>query len=144
MGFNSAFKGLITLQFQLLSLFITFKSSSHNYINCAFVKRLTTPSDFHIPLPSIVLFTHSQISFIHGCIYSIFPGSPRTSSFFPSFRFPVNNNFWQSRQVHSLGTKLISPLKQQLQYLFSVRLYRIHRIKFLKHFKTFISSFISL
>jgi hypothetical protein len=60
----------------------------------AVLKRLTTPSDFHIPLPSIVPFAHSSISFIHGCIYSIFSGSPGAASFFPSFRFPVNHNFW--------------------------------------------------
>jgi len=63
------------------------------YIYCAVLKRLTTPSDFHIPLLSTVPFAHSYISSIHGCIYSIFPGSPGTASFFPSFRFPVNHNY---------------------------------------------------
>jgi hypothetical protein len=29
------------------------------YIYCIVLKRLTTPSDFHIPLPSIVPFAHS-------------------------------------------------------------------------------------
>ena len=29
------------------------------YIYCAVLKRLTTPFDFHIPLPSIVPFAHS-------------------------------------------------------------------------------------
>ena len=53
------------------------------YIYCAVLKRLTTPSDFHIPLPSIVPFAHSWISFIHACIYYIFPRSPGTASFFP-------------------------------------------------------------
>jgi hypothetical protein len=29
------------------------------YVYCAVLKRLTTPSDFYIPLPSIVPFAHS-------------------------------------------------------------------------------------
>jgi len=35
------------------------------------LKRLATPSDFHIPLPSIIPFAHSQISLTHRCIYPI-------------------------------------------------------------------------
>ena len=90
------------------------------YIYSADLKRLTTPSDFHIPLPSIVPFAHSQISSIHDCIYSIFPGSPGTASFFPSFRFPVNHNFCQSRWVHSLDmtipNKFFSGLSHPISY----------------------------
>jgi hypothetical protein len=44
-----------------------------------FLKRLVTPSDFHIPLPSIVPFAHSETSSAHGCIYPIFPGSSGTT-----------------------------------------------------------------
>ena len=51
------------------------------------------PLNFHIPLPLIVPFTHSYISFTHGCIYSIFPGSLGATLFFPSFRFPINLDF---------------------------------------------------
>jgi hypothetical protein len=40
------------------------------YIYCAVLKRLATPSDFHIPLPSTVPSAHSETSFTHGCIYS--------------------------------------------------------------------------
>ena len=39
------------------------------------LKRLATPSDFHIPLPSTVPFTYSQVSFTQCCIYPIFPFS---------------------------------------------------------------------
>ena len=49
---------------------------------CAVLKRLATPSDFHIPLPSVVPFTHSQIPFTPGCIYPIFTGPSGTASFF--------------------------------------------------------------
>jgi hypothetical protein len=66
---------------------------THIYIYSAVLKRLATPSDFHIPLPSIVPLAHSQTPFTHGCIYSIFPGSSGATSFFPTFRFPVNHNF---------------------------------------------------
>ena len=59
----------------------------------AVLKRLATPSDFHISLPSVVPFAHSSSSFTHSCIYPIFPSSSGTASFFPSFRFPVNHNF---------------------------------------------------
>ena len=82
------------------------------------------PSDFHIPLPSVVPFAHSQISFIHGCIYSIFQGSPGTASFFPSFRFPVNHNFWQSRWVHSLDMTI--PYKFFPGYDIQYHILRVH------------------
>ena len=36
------------------------------------IKRLPTPSDFHIPLPSTVPFDHSQASCTHRCLYLIF------------------------------------------------------------------------
>jgi len=42
-------------------------------IYCVVFKRLATPSDVHIPLPSIVPFVHSYISFTRSCIYPIFP-----------------------------------------------------------------------
>jgi hypothetical protein len=71
--------------------------------NCAVLNRLATPSSFHIPLPSTVPFSHSETSFTHGCTYPIFPGSSGTISFLPSFRFPVDHNFWQSHWVHSLN-----------------------------------------
>jgi hypothetical protein len=32
------------------------------------IKRLATPSDFHIPLSPIVPFAHSETSSTHGCI----------------------------------------------------------------------------
>ena len=67
-------------------------------------------SDFHIPLPSIVPFAHSH--FIHGCIYSIFPGSLGTASFFPSFRFPVTHNFWESHWVHSVDMIIKFKIKE--------------------------------
>ena len=54
---------------------------------------MATPSVFLIPLPSIVPFAHSSISFTHGCIYPIFPSSSMTASFFSSFRCPVNHDF---------------------------------------------------
>ena len=61
---------------------------------CAVLKRLTTPSDFHIPMPSVVPFAHSYTSSTHGCIYPIFPSSSGTASFFfSSFGFEVNHNF---------------------------------------------------
>jgi hypothetical protein len=37
------------------------------YIYCAVLKRVATPSDFHIPLPSIVPFAHSETYFTYGC-----------------------------------------------------------------------------
>jgi hypothetical protein len=69
---------------------------------CAALKRLATPSDFHTPLHSTVPFAHSETYFTHGCIYPIFPGSSGTTSFFPSFRFPVDHNVWQSHWVQQL------------------------------------------
>ena len=57
------------------------------YIYSTVLKRLATPSDFHIPLPSIVPFAHSYISF---SIYPNFLGSSGAAWFFPSFRFPIN------------------------------------------------------
>ena len=57
---------------------------THTYVHIynAVLKRLATPSDFHIPLPSIVPFAHSQISLTHRCICPIFSGSLGTASFF--------------------------------------------------------------
>jgi hypothetical protein len=52
------------------------------YIFCMVLKCLVMPSNFHIPLPSIVQFSHSETFFTHGCIYPKFPGSLRTTSFF--------------------------------------------------------------
>jgi hypothetical protein len=80
------------------------------YIYCAVLKRLATPSDFHIPLPSIVPFANSETSFTHGCIYPIFPGSSGTTSFFRSFRFPGDHNFWLSHLVHSLNISVPNEL----------------------------------
>jgi hypothetical protein len=71
------------------------------YIYCTVLKRLASPSDFHIPLPSTVPFVHSETSFTHCCVYLIFPGSSGTTSFFPSFRFPVGHNFCQLHWVLS-------------------------------------------
>jgi hypothetical protein len=73
------------------------------YIYSAILKRLATPSDFHIPLLWIVPFTHSETSFTHGCIYPTFPCSSGTTWFFPSFRFPGDRNFWPSHWVHYLN-----------------------------------------
>jgi hypothetical protein len=80
------------------------------YISCAVLKRPATPSDFHIQFPSIVPFAHSETSFTHGCTYPIFPGSTETTSFFPSFRFIVDHNFWQSHWVHSLNISIPNEL----------------------------------
>ena len=38
---------------------LIFQIFFHITIYCAVLKRLTTPSDFHIPFPSIVPFAHS-------------------------------------------------------------------------------------
>jgi hypothetical protein len=58
-------------------------------IYCAVLKRLATPSDFHIPLPPIVPFAHSETSFTHGCIYPILPGFSGTTLFFLPSGFQV-------------------------------------------------------
>jgi hypothetical protein len=56
----------------------------------AVLRRLATPSDFHIPLPSNVPFAHSQTYSTHGYIYiyiyPIFPGSSGTTSYFSSLQ----------------------------------------------------------
>ena len=51
------------------------------FIYCVALKRLATPSDFHIPLPSTVPFAYSQIHFTHRSIYPIFPGCLVLKSF---------------------------------------------------------------
>jgi len=51
---------------------LVFETCRRKYIYSPVLKRLSTPSDFHIPLSSILPFPHSQVSFIHGCIYPIF------------------------------------------------------------------------
>ena len=53
---------------------------THTY--CAVLQRLGTPSDFHIPLPSILPFAHFSLSSTHGCIYPIFSASLGTAFFF--------------------------------------------------------------
>ena len=83
-----------------------------------------TPSDFHIPLPSIVPFAHSHISFTHGCIYPTFPGSSATSWVCSSFMFPVNHNFWSSRWVHPLDMTIPNELFSG--YLIQYRNLRVH------------------
>jgi hypothetical protein len=72
-------------------------------------------------LPSIVPFARSETSFTRVCIYPIFPSSSGTTSFFPSFGFPVDHNFWQSHWVHSLNMAIQNEL-------FSVHI--IHRISY--------------
>ena len=51
------------------------------YIYSAVLKRLTTPSDVHAPLPSIVPFACPEISFTHSSIYNpsshVLRGRPR-------------------------------------------------------------------
>jgi hypothetical protein len=51
----------------------------------AVLKCLAAPSNFHIPLPSIVPFAHSETSFTHG-----FPGSSETTPFFLPSGFQLN------------------------------------------------------
>ena len=61
------------------------------------LRGFTTSDDafpFHTPLRSVVPFAYPQISSTHSCMYPILPGSAGTTSFFPSFRFPVDHNFW--------------------------------------------------
>jgi hypothetical protein len=41
-------------------------SEDPTHIYSAVLKHLAMTSDFHIPLPSIVPFTHSETSFTHG------------------------------------------------------------------------------
>ena len=103
--------------------FTLYKTHTHTYIYCTVLKCLATPSDFHIP-SSIVTFAHSQISFTHRCIYPIFPGSSGTASFFPSFRFLVNHNFWQLRWVHSLDMTISNELFSG--YLIQYHILHIH------------------
>jgi hypothetical protein len=79
-------------------------------VDCTVLKRLTMPSGFHIPLPSNVPFAHSETPFTHGWTYSVFPASSGTTSFFPSFRFPVDHNFWQSHWVDSLKMSIPNEL----------------------------------
>jgi hypothetical protein len=100
------------------------RNYSYIYIYCAVLKHMATPSDYHIPLPSIVPFAHSETSFTHDCIHSNFPGSSRTTSFFPSFRFPVDHNFWQSHRVHSLNMSI--PNELFLGYVIQYRILRVH------------------
>jgi hypothetical protein len=85
-----------------------------NPVYCAVLKRLKTPSDFHTPLPSIVPFAHSETFFTHGCYYSIFPGSSGTTSVFPSFRFPVDHNFWKSRTEDLTITNAFGPVRFEI------------------------------
>jgi hypothetical protein len=51
-----------------LSRLVCNSKCSYFFIYSAVLKRLATPSDFHIPLPSIVPFAHSETSFTH-CSY---------------------------------------------------------------------------
>jgi hypothetical protein len=97
---------------------------THTHVHCAVLKRLSTLSDFHIPLPSIVPFAHSETPFTHGCRYLIFPGSSGTTSFFPSFMFPVDHTFWQSHWVQSLNMSIQNELfsGNAIQY----RILRVH------------------
>jgi hypothetical protein len=48
------------------------------------LKRLTTPSVYHIPLPSIVPFAHPQIPFTHRCIYPILRSLSPIAVYIPS------------------------------------------------------------
>jgi hypothetical protein len=77
-------------------------------------------------LPSIVPFAHFETSLTHGCIlvYPIFPGSSGTTSFFPSFRFPVDHKFWQSHWVHSLNVSIPNELFSG--YVIQHRILRFH------------------
>ena len=94
------------------------------YIYCALLKHLTTASNFHIPFPSIVPFAYPEISFTHGCIYPIFPGSLEMTSFFPSFRFSVDDNFWQSHWVLSLNMSI--PNELFLSYVIQYHILGVH------------------
>ena len=95
-----------------------------NFIYSAVLQLLTTPSDFPIPLPLIVPFAHPERSSTHSCIYPIFLGSSGTTSFFLSFRFPVDHNFCQSRSVHSLN--MSKPNELFSSYVIQYRILGIH------------------
>jgi hypothetical protein len=69
------------------------------YIYCAGLKRLATPSDLYIPLPSIVPFANSETSFIYDSIYPVFPVSSGTTSFFLPPHFPLPASFQLSSNL---------------------------------------------
>jgi hypothetical protein len=101
---------------KMFSYFMTESQIRWNVcVRVSVLKCLVMPSDFHIPLPSIVQFAHSETSFTHGCIYPKFPGSLGTS-FFRSFRFPVDHNFWQSNWVHSLNMSIPNELFSRVRW----------------------------
>ena len=96
------------------------------FFYCAVLKRLPTPSDFHIPLPSIVPFACPELSSTHSCIYPIFTRSSGTTSFLPPFRFPVDHNFWQSRSVRPFNMSV--PNKLFSSYVIQYRVLGVHFI----------------
>jgi hypothetical protein len=75
-------------------------------------------------LPSTVPFAHSETSFTYGCIHLMFPGSLGMTSFFPSFRFPVDHNFWQSLWVHSINMSIPNDLFSG--YVIQYRILYVH------------------
>jgi hypothetical protein len=86
---------MVSLEF-FIDIILPFNSVSNinEYIYCGF----KTSSDA-FRLPYSIAFDcsiHPFLDFFHSWlyIYPIFPGSLGAASFFPSFRFPVNRDFW--------------------------------------------------
>jgi hypothetical protein len=88
------------------------------------LKHLTTPSNFHIPLPLVVPFAHSQISYTHGCI-------KKKKSLIPT-KWEVLNLHWNNQQTidHNSALLVIWYLIQHL--LACMGIIRYDKYKLLK------------
>ena len=63
-------------------------------------------------------------TYIYIYVYPIFEGSSGTASFFPSFGFPVNHDFWESRWVHSFDMTIPNELFSG--YFIQYRIWFVH------------------
>jgi hypothetical protein len=60
----------------------------------------------YIYIAVLILLVSPSDLFHSWLFYPIFPGCSGTTSFFPSFSFRVDHNFWQSHWVHSLNMSI--------------------------------------